>query len=178
MVQPRIGMGGGVIDLINWKLGLNGSGAAAIQWMREQRHLPEDDGSRRPRPSIVADLRLRRRNRRTSFQVCRWQPKAFRQRRRATGHDPADRSMMAGSVRSRVAAGPLSGCPNCMRRSACERTVFIPRARRDVDNCWQRGIPATTNAMGAGKWPRELNDYFRGADVVSSRTTTSPATST
>ena len=47
-----------------------------------------------------------------------------------------------------------------------DRVICIVEGEKDVDRLWKLGIPATCNAGGAGKWKDELNEFFRGADVV------------
>lgn len=45
-------------------------------------------------------------------------------------------------------------------------TIFIVEGEKAADRLIEEGLPATTNARGAGKWPDELNDHFKGAKVV------------
>lgn len=45
-------------------------------------------------------------------------------------------------------------------------TIYIAEGEKAADRLADLGLPATTNARGAGKWPEELNEYFRGARVV------------
>ena len=44
--------------------------------------------------------------------------------------------------------------------------IFITEGEKCADALWALGLPATCNAMGAGKWPDELTPYFKGADIV------------
>lgn len=44
--------------------------------------------------------------------------------------------------------------------------IFITEGEKAADKLIDLGIPATTNARGAGKWVSELNPYFEGARVV------------
>jgi hypothetical protein len=44
--------------------------------------------------------------------------------------------------------------------------IYITEGEKAADRLADLGLPATTNARGAGKWPEELNDYFKGARVV------------
>lgn len=44
--------------------------------------------------------------------------------------------------------------------------IYVPEGEKAADRLADLGLPATTNARGAGKWPEELNEYFRGARVV------------
>ena len=47
-----------------------------------------------------------------------------------------------------------------------DRVVFVVEGEKDCDRLWKRGVPATTNAGGAGKWNPGLTEVFRDADVV------------
>jgi hypothetical protein len=45
--------------------------------------------------------------------------------------------------------------------------VFIPEGEKDADTLAREGLVATTNPMGAGKWPSEWGErYFQGLSVV------------
>jgi putative DNA primase/helicase len=44
-------------------------------------------------------------------------------------------------------------------------SIVIVEGEKDVDRLWSFDIPATCNAMGAGKWPDELNQYFTDKEV-------------
>lgn len=44
--------------------------------------------------------------------------------------------------------------------------VFVVEGEKCADALAELGVPATTHAGGAGKWPGELSEYFAGADVV------------
>ncbi len=44
--------------------------------------------------------------------------------------------------------------------------VYIPEGEKDVENLWMLGVVATCNAMGAGKWRAEYNEFLRGRHVI------------
>ena len=44
--------------------------------------------------------------------------------------------------------------------------VFIVEGEKDVDNCRSRGLTATCNVGGAGKWNKSLSKYLKGRRVV------------
>jgi RecA-family ATPase len=100
------------------------------------------------------------------FEVVRFDPKDFRQRRRARpDDDPA--KVHDGWVWSVAGIRPVPyRLPEVIEAIATERTIFITEGEKDCDQCWTLGLPATTNAGGAGKWRTDLNSYFDGADVV------------
>jgi putative DNA primase/helicase len=56
--------------------------------------------------------------------------------------------------------------PDLAEAIANERPIAVVEGEKDVNNLARLNVPATCNAGGAGKWPQELNDHFRGADVV------------
>ena len=100
------------------------------------------------------------------FQVCRMEPKNFLQRRKPrAGDDPAD--IKGGWVwkRDGIVQAPYR-LPELIEAIADERTIFIDEGEKNVDNLIELGVPATCNAGGAGKWPDELTEFFRGANVV------------
>lgn len=47
-----------------------------------------------------------------------------------------------------------------------DRTVYVVEGEKKVDALWAIGVPATCNPMGAGKWPEHFRDYFAGARIV------------
>jgi hypothetical protein len=56
--------------------------------------------------------------------------------------------------------------PELIEAVANEHTILICEGEKDADNARKLGIPATTNAGGAGNWEPELNEWLRDADVV------------
>jgi putative DNA primase/helicase len=92
------------------------------------------------------------------FQVCRLEPKSFRQRRR---NSQGEWTWGLGSVR-RV----LYRLPKIKAAIEQEHTVFIVEGEKDVHSLEAHRLPATTNPMGAGKWRTAYNDALRGAQVV------------
>lgn len=45
-------------------------------------------------------------------------------------------------------------------------TIYVVEGEKAADRLIDLGVPATTNARGAGKWPDELNQFFDKARVV------------
>lgn len=92
------------------------------------------------------------------YQVVRFVPKDFRQRR------PDGRGGWAwtlGDVQ-RV----LYRLPQVIEAVREGLTVYVVEGEKDVHALATLGFVATTNAMGAGKWRSEYNATLRGADVV------------
>jgi hypothetical protein len=56
--------------------------------------------------------------------------------------------------------------PDLIEAIAHDRDVFIVEGERKADLLWSMGVPATCNPFGAGKWPENFSQIFRGARVV------------
>ncbi|MCI0348960.1 MAG: AAA family ATPase [Acidobacteriales bacterium] len=91
------------------------------------------------------------------FQVVRYEPKDFRQRR-PDGN--------GGWIWN------LNGTRKVLYRlpeliaAARDQLVFICEGEKDCDTLAEHGLLATTNPSGAGKWRSEFNDHFAGRDVA------------
>jgi hypothetical protein len=93
----------------------------------------------------------------TLFQVVRYEPKDFRQRR-PDGH--------GGWIYN------LEGVPRVPYRLpqineaiANGHPVFVVEGEKDADALWNQNIPTTCNPGGAGKWRDEYSEHFRDAKV-------------
>jgi putative DNA primase/helicase len=91
------------------------------------------------------------------YQVCRYEPKSFLQRR------PGDNGEWIWN---------LDGIPRILYRlpellrSSMQDWTIIAEGETDVNNLYERGFTATTNPMGAGKWLPDFNEYFTGRLVA------------
>ncbi|MCX6539231.1 MAG: AAA family ATPase [Acidobacteria bacterium] len=83
------------------------------------------------------------------FQVVRFPNKQFRQRR------PDGRGGWSWSLNG-VRRVPYR-LPDLKGREA----IFIAEGEKDVENLWRVGLPATTNAGGAGKWAPEYSTLLK-----------------
>ena len=92
------------------------------------------------------------------FQVVRYEPKDFRQRR---PNGNAGWNWYLGDTR-RV---PYL-LPKLVKAVAAGETIYIPEGEKDVDNLRAIGLAATTNPGGIKKWRDEYSEYLRSADVV------------
>jgi hypothetical protein len=157
-------VGGGVLDLVKHHLGCDHSGA--ISWMRREGLIPGGPSSpQTPRlkvvgetvPPITAAYDYIDEDGVLLFQVVRYEPKTFRQRR------PNDRDGWDWNLNGirRV----LYRLPELIQRPE-NAIVFICEGEKDTDHVRALGFAATTNAGGAGKWRSEYNASLRGADVV------------
>jgi len=100
------------------------------------------------------------------FQVMRYAPKDFRQRRRPRPDDAPDK-VHGGWVWSvdgvRIVPYRL---PEVLEAIANQRPIFIPEGEKDVDNLAKLGITATCNAGGALKWKAEHSACLKDASAI------------
>jgi AAA domain-containing protein len=154
--------GGGALDLVTRETRL--VGAERFEWLKSHGF---DVESNRPngnggvvylpsRPTIVATYDYHDEGGALLFQVVRYEPKDFRQRR------PDGSGGWDWSVKG-VRQVPYR-LPQILEND--DRLICIVEGEKDVERLWKLGVPATCNAGGAGKWRDELSEYFRGADVV------------
>ncbi|MES2460015.1 MAG: DUF3987 domain-containing protein [Armatimonadota bacterium] len=92
------------------------------------------------------------------FEVLRYEPKTFRQRR------PDGRGGYIHNLQGvqRV----LYHLPDVLKAVGEGQRVYLSEGEKDVDNLRKIGLCATTNAQGAGKWTSDYTDSLRGAHVV------------
>lgn len=92
------------------------------------------------------------------FQVLRYHPKTFRQRR------PDGRGGWVWDLKGikRV----LYHLPQVLQAVAEYRLIYLVEGEKDTDNLIALGCTATTNAGGAQKWLKTYTDALRGAHVV------------
>lgn len=160
--------GGGVLDLISRQANCSRDGA--LQWLREHgmvddRNEAKYNGAQQQHQAASAPLGRQvgfydylDENDNLIFQVVRFEPKTFRQRRKD------ERGAWTWAVKG-VRQVPYR-LPEVIDAVAHDRTIFIVEGEKDADNLIRIGLPATCNAGGVGKWRNELSEFFRGADVV------------
>jgi hypothetical protein len=186
----EVNEGGGVLDLVARETGCKGR--EAVRWLAEagfavdERPEPTKQESR-PRPTetpakgkqdglppgVPQNAVLAKTYDYTDeagtlrFQVCRYEyeeggvrKKTFRQRR----------PFAEGSKEWVWSVKGVEQVPyrltELIEATAQDVLVFVVEGEKDAENLAAKGIPATCNAMGAGKWPDELCEWFKGADVV------------
>jgi hypothetical protein len=151
--------GGGVLDLLKREKGLTTAGAfkfleeLGVHMTRRDEPAPPP-----PRARIVATYDYQDAQGNVLFQVCRMDPKDFRQRK------PDGRGGWEWGTKG-VPLVPYR-LPDLIDDLAAERRVFIVEGEKAVDDLRSRGIPATCNPMGAKKWRSETSTWFEGAKVV------------
>ena len=92
------------------------------------------------------------------FQVVRYRPKTFRQRR------PNGRGGWEYNLQG-VDLVPYR-LPEVVAAVAAGDAVFIAEGEKDVDALREAGCAATCNPMGAGKWREQFSALLAGAAVV------------
>lgn len=133
----------------------NGDAKAAWRWLCERAGLNGSSNGSGKR--IAATYDYRDEAGALLFQVVRFEPKDFRQRRL----DGKDGWLWKLDDVRRV----LYKLPELLAADPAE-SVFIGEGERDVDNLGVLGLVATTNAGGAGKWRAEYAESLRGRHVV------------
>lgn len=187
--------GGGVLDLIYQNTGQEGG--QAIQWLRDNGfNAPERKGGNnaqsQQRRKIVKTYDYRSLTNELVFQVCRWEPKTFTQRRAYTEEGVFINGLTAGMY-MRKNGGNWSkynkenydkwGCTDTRSfpeiknmplynaakiRAAIDggQEIFYPEGEKDADNISGAGYPSTTNAGGSSKWRDEYAKQLKGAHIV------------
>lgn len=144
------GAGGGVLSLIERET--KHPNGAAVEWMKAELGIELPDKANQ----ITAQFDYVDEHGEVLFQVVRFEPKDFRQRR-PDGCGGWDWKL--GDVR-RV---PYR-LPQLL--DAGDRTIYIVEGEKDVHALERLGLVATCNPGGAGKWRADFAPYFQGADVV------------
>jgi hypothetical protein len=190
-------VGGGVIDLVKHKTGCDH--ASAIAWLRSNAILSEDrydwppNASKGQSKRIAAVYDYVDEDGRALFQVVRYEPKGFSQRRSGTEPGTFIWGLNAGEYMRRgpgedwltfkdelFATWPpskeratfddvrrvLYRLPELMAAVTSGRSIYILEGEKDCENVCALGFSATTNPGGAGKWRHEYSEYFRSADVI------------
>lgn len=151
------GQGGGVLGLVERETRLKGS--EAVSYLKDKIGVAIES-DRQPAPpvkaKIVATYDYADENGEVLFQVCRMEPKTFRQRR-------PDGDGWSWSVKGiRQVPYRLADIWNLEGHG----TVYVVEGEKDADALAKLGLVATCNAGGAGKWSPELVEHFGGLDVV------------
>ena len=121
----------------------------------EQRGSPERPQKTGGKGKIVATYDYTDGGGELLYQVCRMEPKSFRQRR--PGPMPGEWIWNLQGVRS-----VLYRLPEVI----AAETVFVVEGEKDADNLHTLGLVGTTNPMGAGKFIPEMAYVLKGKRVV------------
>jgi AAA domain len=158
--------GGGVIDLIMREEGLS-EPRDAYEWAEKQGFWTNGklNGGSPAKAKIVATYDYTDENGVLLFQVVRFDPKNFSQRRPAkVDDDPKD---IKDDWVWKVAG--VRRVPYCLPRlikAVGNQIIYICEGEKDCINLNKCGLVASTNPGGANKWQAELTPHFKGADVV------------
>jgi len=114
-------------------------------------------GTRSNRREQVAVYDYRDEDDNLLYQVVRYFPKDFRQRR----PDGNGTWMWKLGTMRRV----LYRLPELLQRGE-DAAVWVVEGEKDADTLARHGLAATTNAGGAGKWRREYSPTLKDADVI------------
>jgi 5S rRNA maturation endonuclease (ribonuclease M5) len=99
------------------------------------------------------------------FQVVRYKPKAFVQRR-PDGQGGWIWSLRDPQTKKLAVRLVLYRLPEVLAAIQQDRGVFIVEGEKDVETLRALGCVATCNPMGAGKWHEEYSQSLQGAKVV------------
>jgi hypothetical protein len=166
-------VGGGVLDLISHKTGRNRAEAQA--WLRREGICSLASSSPpalrtttgvRTHGKIVATYDYIDERGDLIFQVVRFDPKDFRQRRPARPDDDPAKSHRGWVWEVRGARQVLYQLPDLINAVAAGRHIFIVEGEKDADNLRTLGFAATTNPGGVGKWRQDFCDFLKEANVV------------
>jgi hypothetical protein len=94
------------------------------------------------------------------FQVVRFDPKDFRQRR------PDPTALDAWTWNTKGIQKVLFQLPQVLRDIQGGKFIFLCEGEKDVLAMVEHGLSATCNPGGAGKWQANYTEGLRGADVV------------
>jgi putative DNA primase/helicase len=138
--------------------GCNSSGP--ISRLAQRLGVPVDSGfdTKPGTKTIVATYDYTDETGKLLYQVVRYEPKDFRQRR-------PDGS--GGWLWSLKGVKPvLYHLPEVIKAVRDGVMIYIPEGEKDVDNLRSLGLVATCNPMGAGKWQDSYSEALRGADLI------------
>ena len=154
-----------------------GDGIAALMWLRGwtflealaelAKHLgvaSATAGHPSGKPKIVATYDYRDEADKLLFQVIRYLPKSFKQRR-PIGSGEWDWHLVDAKTKEPLVRLVPYRLPELLAAPAVW-AVAIVEGEKDVDRLAKVGIVATTCAIGAGKWRSEYAEHFRGRKVV------------
>lgn len=151
-------IGGGVIEFIVRQLGCDHDGAVA--WLQREDLLETPENPQESKKRFVCAYDYLSEDGKLIFQSVRYaNPKTFRYRR------PGFKS---GEWIWNLRDVPLVPyqLPNLVEAVAAGATIFIPEGEKDAETLRALGFAATTNPGGAGKWPKEFSEFFKGANVI------------
>lgn len=148
------GVGGGVLDLIMHKRGCEKK--LAVAWLSET--FPQDIAPANPSRRITAVYPYVNASAALLFEVVRFEPKDFRQRR------PDGAGGYHWNLKG--VEPTLYRLPDVLRAISENERVYIVEGEKDADHLAELGLVATCNPGGAGKWKPQLSAILKGARVA------------
>jgi len=115
---------------------------------------PSKNGERPKKFNVVKSYDYQDAKGNLVFQVCRLDPKDFRQRRP---------DGVGGWVWKMTGVKLV---PYRLSQVLQAETVYIVEGEKDADRLATLGLTATTNPGGAGKWRSEYNRHFQGKQII------------
>ena len=119
---------------------------------------PRHKNGSKPRQAIVETYTYIDEHSEPLFEVVRFAPKDFRQRR------PDGQGGWVWNLDGTRRV--LYRLPKVIAAVEAGETVYIVEGEKDVHALEAAGVVATCNPMGAGKWREDYNEALRGAQVV------------
>ncbi len=150
----ELGQGGGLLDLVQRERRTDRPGALA--WLHDRKHLPPPTAGRARRREVAA-YAYTDEDGVGLFEVVRFEPKDFRQRR-------PDGDGWSWSTRGTRRV--LFRLPEVLEAVAAGRTVYVAEGEKAALALVAAGVDATCSPGGAGKWGPAYGEALRGADVV------------
>jgi AAA domain len=147
--------GGGTLDLIKREIGC--ADGDAVAWLREQGFVKNGNGFSSSAEQITATYDYTDEGGKLLFQVCRFVPKTFRQRR------PNGSEWIWNLKDTRRV---LYRLPALLSALKSKLPILLVEGEKDADTLYKLNFAATTNPGGAGKWHSGYNEFLRDADVI------------
>ncbi|HAH86004.1 MAG TPA: hypothetical protein DCL60_01375 [Armatimonadetes bacterium] len=117
--------------------------------------------SRSAKGRIVANYDYTDENGNKLFQIVRFEPKSFRQRRKIVAAGKVHWEWNVNGVRLVPYHLPQ------VRQSITQgKTIYLVEGEKDVHSLESIGLTATCNSGGAGKWKKQHSEALAGANVV------------
>lgn len=145
------GAGGGVLDFVMQRRSTDKAGA--IAWLQERKHIPPPSGL-----NIVARYPYTDKDGALLFEVCRLDPKDFRQRSPDGAGGWIWKMKGVGRVIYRL--------PSVLAAVAAGQTIYVTEGEKAADALAKLGVVATCSPGGANKWRDGYALPLVGANVV------------
>ena len=156
-----------------WHCNDHGRGGSVVDWLMFTKKISAADALRelaggrngqvkKEKGAIAATYDYVDENGELLFQCVRFDPKDFRQRRKAKPDDPPEKIRDGWVWNLKGVRRVLYRLPEVVKA----QTVCVAEGEKDADNVSSLGFTATTNPMGAGKWRDGYSETLRGKNVL------------